>query len=913
MGRNYLTEGPFFSSGSGYPQNPPAQYSWSQSYFDERGRVIETESPDSTYGSVSVTFDYNGLETTVIDPDNKKKREKKDYLGRLIQVVEDPGGLNYVTTYEYNAAGDLLTVTDAAGNITEIEYDTLGRKLNMTDPDMGYWQYTYDANGNLKTQTDAKGQVTTFSYDALNRVTNKTYTNTAPESATNSVAYTYDDPSVPNSIGRLTQVTNGDVTTDYDEYDIMGRAISVTRSISGDSNLYTTTTAYDLSGKVVSTTYPDGYEVRQEYYPGTGLLQQVYGVNDFQIYGYFSSYEPSGKIGQMEHGNATATIYTYDPWSTRLTALLTEDPSGQPANDIQRKIYQYSKAGDVKWINNQLTGIMYDYTYDPLHRLTGESSNSPEPARVDKNIENFFDSLTPVHAVKQSIVNGTNYFYQYDANGNMTTGYDFTDPQNIATRTIIYNADNMPTRIEHTDKGITELLYDGDGARARKETLNSTTYYIGGHYEVTNGVATRYVFAGSIRLAMQTDLHPTDFTQSSPETYYYHKDHLGSSSAMTDSSGVTISTSEYLPYGGSRSSWESPGAPDTPYKYTDQEHDPETGLYNYNARLYDPVTGMFISPDTIVPDFSDPQTLNRYMYARGNPLVYVDPSGNSFFGIEFVIGAIVGAIFSGAQSNWDVGAMFTGAFIGGISGGVFGGVEGAVSGSLTGAVAAATQVPYAINGGLLAMANIGGSIAGGAAAGVTAGGLGAAFSGGDIGQGIINGAIYGAASGALSGLLKCGWEYTRGATNSSSLEQWKGLSYDDIEEIYYTTGVRGPTYNSAGDLMSAGTRLSNSQVKSLLARFSMKGEGSATNKMFGIPYNSDSPIGHFINRVSKVHDFMNSWRYVSGKYNPFGNYTFDTLFDVYSFAGMPIAGAYTAFSFHGSSAYTTYMLTVENK
>ena len=63
--------------------------------------------------------------------------------------------------------------------------------------------------------------------------------------------------------------------------------------------------------------------------------------------------------------------------------------------------------------------------------------------------------------------------------------------------------------------------------------------------------------------------------------------------------------------------------------YTDQEYDAESGLYNYNARLYDPAVGIFISPDSIVPDLYDPQILNRYASVRNNPLIYVDPSGHS--------------------------------------------------------------------------------------------------------------------------------------------------------------------------------------------------------------------------------------------------------------------------------------------
>ncbi|MFO0701154.1 MAG: RHS repeat-associated core domain-containing protein [Nitrospira sp.] len=48
------------------------------------------------------------------------------------------------------------------------------------------------------------------------------------------------------------------------------------------------------------------------------------------------------------------------------------------------------------------------------------------------------------------------------------------------------------------------------------------------------------------------------------------------------------------------------------------------------ARYYDPRLGRFVSPDTIVPDLGDPQSLNRYSYARNNPLLYTDPTGHFF-------------------------------------------------------------------------------------------------------------------------------------------------------------------------------------------------------------------------------------------------------------------------------------------
>jgi len=68
---------------------------------------------------------------------------------------------------------------------------------------------------------------------------------------------------------------------------------------------------------------------------------------------------------------------------------------------------------------------------------------------------------------------------------------------------------------------------------------------------------------------------------------------------------------------------------------TDQEHDTETGLYNYNARLYDPVIGQFISADSIIPQKFNPQSLNRYSYCLNNPLIYNDPNGHSPAAIKF--------------------------------------------------------------------------------------------------------------------------------------------------------------------------------------------------------------------------------------------------------------------------------------
>ncbi|HXF85137.1 MAG TPA: RHS repeat-associated core domain-containing protein, partial [Anaerolineales bacterium] len=62
--------------------------------------------------------------------------------------------------------------------------------------------------------------------------------------------------------------------------------------------------------------------------------------------------------------------------------------------------------------------------------------------------------------------------------------------------------------------------------------------------------------------------------------------------------------------------------------FTGQRAITALGIYHYQARFYSPSLGRFLSADTIVPSYANPQSLNRYAYANNNPLYYTDPSGH---------------------------------------------------------------------------------------------------------------------------------------------------------------------------------------------------------------------------------------------------------------------------------------------
>ena len=788
MGRNHYRAGPYFAAGAGYPQAVPNGCPWAKTSFDRRGRPVRIETPDAEHGTVAAVFAYNGLTATATDPDGAGKTERNDYLGRVVEVIEHNEGADAVTTYKYNAAGDLLSVTNALGQAVTMAYDTLGRKTGMNDPDMGAWGYVYDSAGRLTAQTDAKGQATRFAYDALGRVLSKTYSTPDP-----AVTYAYDDPGVANGIGRLHEVKNANAATTYKAYDARGRVLEVGRSIRGaPKSIYNTVYRYDLAGRLVSMLYPDNYQVAYGYHPETGLLKSVVGVTDFTEYAEFESYDAAGRAQYVYHGNGTATTHSFDAASGRLTSIATADPN---LAQLQKKSYRYSSAGDIVGITDASAkgSFSRSYQYDRRHRLLAETSVGAEESFKAAVITPVFDDRFPLHGPKIVAVAGVEHRIGYDENGNMVRLPDLSDPNRVRERHIAYNADNLPVRIAYAgesgaggsagaggggDRGCfigsahaqshapatVELLYDGAARRVIKRVHGTRlTFYIGGHFEVVDGIETKHIFAGAVRIAKI----------SSGSPHFYHKDHLGSSTFITDSeNGLPVETADFLPFGLMRT---HSGENIARHKYTDQEEDTETGLYNYNARLYDPAIGMFISPDTIVQNPFDPQTLNRYAYARNNPLTFTDPSGHFVQVVlaGIAVGAAVGAISSGIQNDWALKETLIGAGIGGVAGGVGAGVGGLAFSAAGGT-----------NGGLTAC--LAGGIAGGVSAGATSGGLSAAVYGGSVSEGMLTGAKWGAIGGAAFGAVGWGfdgaWPWYRIPTHVAAGGSLAALSGDNVIE-----------------------------------------------------------------------------------------------------------------------------------
>ncbi len=607
--------------------------------YDPLGRPVQVTAPD---GAIS-RFDYYGRQTAVLDAKDHLKISAVDDFGQLIVVREYNGeytqpldwvGLanasNYYarTRYTYDVLGNLTIVTDTLNNVTTMTYDNLGRKIGMVDPDMGAWSYVYDANSNLTRQTDARGKRSCFYYDALNRLTGKHYRNDNACPTSNpalNVAYTYDAGTYGK--GQRTGMTDASGSAAW-TYDMRGQVTQTLQTI-GDET-FKTQWEYDPMGRVKWMKYPadsDG-NVNEQVNTTYNAAGQVNSVASAFSYVSSSAYDIAGRLTQRNYGNTAfyATYGYYDwTWSTgqgRLKTLRTG--AGAPPNNtsLQNMTYTYDKVGNVLSIVDAKAGPQTQrFGYDPLNRLitatvTGGTDGIYSPKTFSYNaignLTNNGDGVLtypasgPGVARPHAVTAWANDTYGYDANGNMTSRFD-------GASTLSYDAENRLTTVSGATSA--SFTYDGDGNRVKSVMGNVTTYYVGNYFEWTDSTSTmvKYYYAGGQRVAMK---------KGSVITWLFG-DHLGST-AKTYVNGAGAATEQrYYPWGGTRY-----GSSPTAFQYTGQRNDSSIGLYFYNARYYDPYLNRFLSPDTIIPDLKNPQSLNRYSYTYNNPLRYIDDSGH---------------------------------------------------------------------------------------------------------------------------------------------------------------------------------------------------------------------------------------------------------------------------------------------
>lgn len=297
----------------------------------------------------------------------------------------------------------------------------------------------------------------------------------------------------------------------------------------------------------------------------------------------------------------------------------------------------------------------------------------------------------------------------------------------------------------------------------------------------------------------------------------------------------------------------SEGNIDPTHKFTGKELDPETGLYYYGGRYYDPEISRFISPDPFVPSAGNPQSLNRYSYVLNNPQGYIDPSGHFYMSksgggggiLQSVFGMIIGGIVAIVSGGAGVPAVLAGAMGGftaaavsmagrsgvnplsGLLGGTFlGGLAGAIGPGIFGALGGNPALGFAA-------ANFLPAVGSGAITGAIVGAVSTGIYGGNFGRNLGFGALGGAGMAAIVYGVGAAWErywYGRDKTGTpiaqEALQKYQArFPKDDISNLRIFEGGAGLSGREGALALRSG--------KIVFEEGILEGDREAVIKLFG--------------------------------------------------------------------------------
>jgi RHS repeat-associated protein len=633
-GRLTITTTPYRSLGD-------ATLEWTCTKYDGVGRVTlvsrfkgdaaPTDCGSTTNRTGLTQTAYDAEWTTVTDPAGKVRKQKVDVLGRLVEVVEDPGAspkLNYSTTYSYDALDNLTQVVQGQGVQTRgFTYSSLSRLISATNPESGVTQYEYYDSGDLKKKTDARGKWVGMTYDPLHRILAKTFSDTTP-----AVTYTYhlaDSSGAPN-IGRLESISSSVASVSY-VYNSLGSVAASTHTVNGLASTQFFSYDWYLNGKLKNKVYPSGRQVNYNV-DDAGRTNKVYAgtVNyaDMTAVGINDAFYADGRIRQLKLGNGRYETHDYHTPGTPTVYKLGIAVGDGSLSQIEYDFHPATNNGNVwkqRIIRPQFS-VGQEYGYDALNRISSmyesadvnrtygydrygnryvatSSSQIPPPIAPEPTLPGHYNA-----ANNRLVMSGTGF----DAAGNQTT---------LAPYTLEYDAEGRNTVVKLSGASYATFSYDGEGRRVKKAMNGGdTTYYL---YDALGQMAVEY----------------STETPSSTGPSYLFTDMLGSVRTITNNVGAVVECYDYLPFGrmlgddvGGRGTCY-PDPPDVnydsraPQKFTGKERDAETGLDYFGARYYSGAEGRFTSPDPGAYKLEDPRTFNRYAYVNNNPLKYIDPTG----------------------------------------------------------------------------------------------------------------------------------------------------------------------------------------------------------------------------------------------------------------------------------------------
>ena len=673
---------------------------------DSRGNIVRMAKKDKSGKLLTqASYSYSAISemTRAFDAKGNAVIAEYDLLGRRTALESlDSGRQEFFYDECSNLVRENNSVLRENNRQIVYEYDGLNRLVKTDYPDTEDTVYTYGgansthgaANRILRID-DASGTLE-YEYGRLGEITKETRT-LATHLNRNSPAETAVMEYRSDYLGRMQHIVYPDGEKVIYGYDRGGQVVSVTGENYGHEFSYVTNILYDQYGQRTRIDYGNGTFTEYSYDPARRWLDSIRTEGKWgQAYQNIAySFDAVGNVLGYENdclqeasGNyRTKQTYSYD----NLYQLIKAD--GETTyNPYQSSVpefvstYSQSFAFDADGLGNMTSKISTE-TVSP-NKAIGDNLNYSFNYVYD---ENFAHRLTSA---------GDRY-YKYDANGNIVCeqdgSFDSQEEQAVYHKITqesenVYSTDYGWGLFKEDDKSSgkanrskykrtytwnernqlissvddsysTAYIYGQDGQRSNKYTASSETLYFNKMWtlhtdsgnNVYGGQSAKNIYLGDTRIVtkLNSGTNPT-YQEEYYKQYYYHSDHLGSATLISDYKGDEYQRIEYTPYG---ETWvektQNTGLEYLPYRFTGKEIDEETSLYYYGARYLDPRYSRWISTDPALGEYipstgkataSDAGSLpgmggvfnhinaNLYHYAGNNPVKYIDPDGKAHFG-----------------------------------------------------------------------------------------------------------------------------------------------------------------------------------------------------------------------------------------------------------------------------------------
>lgn len=603
--------------------------------YDAATRTFSNTTPEGRQGSL--TTDGQGRATRLQSGDLAPVYFDYDSFGRLISSTVGEGDDARTTTYTYNSAGFVDSITDPLGRTQTFTHDAVGRTLTQTFANGETVGFGYDANGNYAQITPPGRDAYDFTYTPTNRHADIV----VPDSGDglNTVSLDY------NADGRLTDVLRADGRMLQFGYDAAQRIDSLTVDRGTIDYQYDGTT-----GQLVQVDMPeglslnfayDGFVPMSETLSGTltGTVARTYeqfratglSVNDATIaFSYDNDSRLTGAGDLMVTRSAVNGLVT-DTALGNITTQMAYNAFAEPvqqtavlngADTLYDVAYTRNKLGQVTEKVETVAGLATttSYTYDTVNRLqtVTEGGIVVGDYGYDANGNRTNDgTINATYDVQDRLLTYGSETYTYTPDGELLTR---SGPGGTTT----YGYDEMGNLLSVALPGGTEISYliDGQNRRAGKQ-VNGTLvegYLYQDDLNIVavlddNSVVThRFVYA--------TQDHVPDYLIKDGNTYRYVTDHIGSVRLVVDvSDGSIAQRIDYGPFGEVISD-SNPGF--QPFAFAGGLYDPDTGLTRFGARDYDAAIGRWTARDPL--SFAG-NSANLYAYAFNDPVNLIDPTG----------------------------------------------------------------------------------------------------------------------------------------------------------------------------------------------------------------------------------------------------------------------------------------------